>query len=84
MQPPSNGIPLRLCLKPLHLIITRFLQDGLKRVQGKLDYSSIAFDLVPDTFTISDLRGAHEAILVAFVMQETFEDAFAYGGGRTG
>ena len=41
----------------------KILQDGLKRVQGKLDYSSIAFDLVPDTFTISDLRGVHEAIL---------------------
>lgn len=35
---------------------------ALDRIRGKVDYSSISFELVPPTFTIAELRSAHEAI----------------------
>ncbi len=35
---------------------------ALTRVRGKVDYSSIAFELVPPTFTIAELRSVHEAV----------------------
>ena len=40
---------------------------AVKRLRGKLDYSTIAFALLPDQFTLRDLQDSHEAILgIAF------------------
>lgn len=38
------------------------LDVALARLRGKLDYAPIAFELVPETFTVAELRGVHEAI----------------------
>ncbi len=38
------------------------LQSALERIQGKIDYSNIAFELVPETFSIAELRAVHEVI----------------------
>ena len=38
------------------------LAKALERIRGKIDYSAIAFDLVGETFTVSELRAVHEAI----------------------
>jgi len=38
------------------------LERALTRIRGKLDYSDIAFELVPATFTIAELRAVHEVI----------------------
>ena len=38
------------------------LQSAVKRVRGKIDYAPIAFELVPPTFTIAELRAVYEAI----------------------
>ncbi len=38
------------------------LQTALARIRGKIDYSDIAFELVPPTFTIQELRGVHEVV----------------------
>ncbi len=35
---------------------------AVDRIRGKLDYAPIAFDLVPATFSVSELRAVHEAI----------------------
>jgi len=35
---------------------------GYSRIAGKLEYTPIAFSLVPHTFTVSELRAIHEAI----------------------
>jgi 8-oxo-dGTP diphosphatase len=35
---------------------------ALKRIRGKIDYTPIAFELVPETFTITELRNAYEII----------------------
>lgn len=36
---------------------------AVKRLRGKLDYSDIAFALLPDLFTLRELQQVHEAIL---------------------
>ena len=38
------------------------LERALERIRGKIDYSDIAFQLVPDTFSIPELRAVHEVI----------------------
>lgn len=40
----------------------RVLQMGVERIRGKIDYSNIAFSLLPQTFTVTELRAVHEAI----------------------
>jgi 8-oxo-dGTP diphosphatase len=40
----------------------RILAVALRRLQGKLDYSGVGFDLLPDRFTLSELQAVHEAI----------------------
>ncbi len=35
---------------------------ALERIRGKVDYSPIAFELVPDTFSIPELRAVYEVI----------------------
>jgi 8-oxo-dGTP diphosphatase len=41
---------------------TGVLRAGVERIRGKIDYSPIAFSLVPETFTTSDLREVYGAI----------------------
>jgi len=38
------------------------LRVALARIRGKIDYAPIAFELVPPTFTIAELRSVYEAI----------------------
>jgi 8-oxo-dGTP diphosphatase len=38
------------------------LEMGVLRIRGKLDYTDIAFELVPPTFTQADLRSVHQAV----------------------
>jgi len=47
---------------PLAFDHDEILQTALDRVRGKIDYAPIAFDLVPETFTIAELRAVYEAI----------------------
>ena len=35
---------------------------AVERVRGKIDFAPLAFELVPPTFTISELRAVYEAI----------------------
>jgi 8-oxo-dGTP diphosphatase len=39
------------------------LETAVARLRGKLDYSPIAFALLPELFTLRDLQDVHEAIL---------------------
>jgi 8-oxo-dGTP diphosphatase len=38
------------------------LTMGIERIRGKIDHSDIAFELVPETFTVGELRAVYEAI----------------------
>jgi 8-oxo-dGTP diphosphatase len=40
----------------------QILQLGVDRIRGKLDFSDVAFKLVPETFTVAELRGVYQAI----------------------
>jgi 8-oxo-dGTP diphosphatase len=39
------------------------LQSALDRLRGKLSYSNVAYGLLPDTFTLSELQAVYEAVL---------------------
>ncbi len=53
---PVDKVP-----EPLAFDHVAILAKALERVRAKVDYAPIAFDLVPDTFTIADLRAVYEA-----------------------
>jgi len=38
------------------------LRTAIDRLRGKLDYAPLAFELVPPTFTVAELRAVHEAV----------------------
>lgn len=38
------------------------LQMGVERLQSKLNLAGLAFELVPETFTVAELRDVHEAV----------------------
>ena len=50
-------------LPPLAFDHDVILSTGLHRIQQRLQLEPIAFELVPETFTIAELRAVHEAIL---------------------
>ena len=53
-----DGEPL-----PLAFDHAEMLMLAVRRLRGRLDYSPIAFALLPDRFTLRALQGVHEAIL---------------------
>jgi len=40
----------------------KVLDTAVTRIRGKIDYAPIAFELVPSTFTVAELRAVHEAV----------------------
>jgi 8-oxo-dGTP diphosphatase len=40
----------------------RIIGDGIARLRGKLWYSNIAVELLPERFTLAEVRGLYEAI----------------------
>ncbi|TNF23961.1 MAG: NUDIX hydrolase [Deltaproteobacteria bacterium] len=48
--------------EPLAFDHDEILRVALERVRGKVDYAPIAFELVPETFTVAELRSVYEAI----------------------
>ncbi|KQU25522.1 NUDIX hydrolase [Methylobacterium sp. Leaf94] len=55
---PDRRTPLRLAFD--HAAI---LTLAVQRLRGKLDYSDVAFALLPEAFTLRQLQDVHEAIL---------------------
>jgi 8-oxo-dGTP diphosphatase len=47
---------------PLAFDHAAILAAAVERIRGKIDYAPIAFELVPPTFTVPELRAVHEAI----------------------
>jgi 8-oxo-dGTP diphosphatase len=45
---------------------------AVKRIRGKLDYAPIGFELLPDSFSLRDLRLVHEAILGRALNKDSF------------
>jgi len=45
---------------------------GVKRIRGKLDYSPIGFQLLPEKFTLLELQRVHETVLGRPVNKDSF------------
>jgi len=63
----DDGSPL-----PLAFDHAGILGMAVKRVRGKLDYAPIGFELLPDAFSLRDLRLVHEAILGRPLNKDSF------------
>lgn len=50
----------------------RILATGLGRLRSKLKYRPVLFDLMPDTFTLSGLQGAAEAVAGIALHKQNF------------
>ena len=48
---------------PLAFDHSDILSTALHRLRGKLSYSNVAYGLLPDTFTLSELQAVYEAVL---------------------
>lgn len=57
----TSWLPVETC-PPLAFDHATILEMALTRIRGKLDYSTIAFELVPEPFTAAELRKVHETI----------------------
>ena len=42
---------------------TKIIKVGLERLKNKIEYTDLAFHLVPDEFTLTELQNVYEAIL---------------------
>src|SRR5262249_41914018 len=50
-------------LPPLAFDHREIVHTGVERLKSKLEYSSIAYALLPDQFRLSELQGIYEAVL---------------------
>jgi 8-oxo-dGTP diphosphatase len=50
-------------LPPLAFDHREIVEYAQQRIRGKLDYTNVGFELLPDKFTLTDLQLVHEAIL---------------------
>jgi 8-oxo-dGTP diphosphatase len=48
---------------PLAFDHAGILQTAMERLRGKLSYSNVAYGLLPDRFTLSELQAVYEAVL---------------------
>lgn len=48
------------------------LVSAVERLQGKLSYSNVAYGLLPDTFTLSELQAVYESVLDREVDKRNF------------
>lgn len=62
-----DGEPLTLAFDHQEMV-----SMSVKRLRGKLDYSPVAFQLLPDNFTLHDLQKIHEAILGRKLNKDAF------------
>ncbi len=63
----AGGEPLELAFDHAEI-----LGAAVKRLRGKLDYSPIAFQLLPETFTLRQLQVVHETILGRSLNKDSF------------
>lgn len=75
--PGETGGPVEALDERAHALALAFdhaeiLGMAVKRIRGKLDYAPIGFELLPDAFSLRDLRLVHEAILGRALNKDSF------------
>ena len=60
---PPAWFPIAALPVPLAFHNDRVIDYALQRLRAKLDYSNVAYSLLPDEFTLSQLQRVYEAIL---------------------
>jgi 8-oxo-dGTP diphosphatase len=63
----EGGAPLTLAFDHADI-----LAQAVKRLRGKLDYTDVAFALLPEQFTLRQLQDVHEAVLGATLNTSAF------------
>lgn len=63
--PDGSGLPLAFDHD-------RVLATAVERIRGKLGWAPIGFELLPETFTLLELRRVHEAILGRALNKDSF------------
>lgn len=63
----ADGEPLKLAFDHAEI-----LGSAVKRLRGKLDYSPIAFQLLPEKFTLRQLQAVHETVLGRSLNKDSF------------
>lgn len=63
--PVAGGASWQPALDPPELAFdhARILSSALDRLRAKLSYSNVAYGLLPDVFTLTDLQAIYEAVL---------------------
>ena len=66
-RPGDDASEARWCsvydLPPLAFDHTKILTYALQRLRYKLEYTAVGFELLPETFTLSELQAAYEIVL---------------------
>jgi 8-oxo-dGTP diphosphatase len=73
----ETGGPVEIIDEEAHPLPTAFdhadiLGMAVRRVRGKLDYTPIGFQLLPETFTLLDLQRVHETVLSRPLNKDSF------------
>jgi len=55
----------------------KIIQYGIERIRNKIEYSDIAFNLMPDLFTLTELQQVYEAILDTELLKANFRRKIA-------
>lgn len=77
VEVPDGGGPARAqagdgSVLPLAFDHDEIVATAVRRVRGKLDYASIGFEFLPQSFSLRDLRLVHEAILGRALNKDSF------------
>lgn len=68
----SNYIPVLQSEEALAFDHAQIVLEGLMRLRNKLEYSDIAFNLLPEEFTLPDLQRVYEIILGKELYKKNF------------
>ena len=77
---PARALDENKLELPLAFDHADILGLAVKRLRGKLDYSDIAFALLPELFTLRELQQVHEAILGLSLNKPAFRRRLIDGG----
>ena len=53
---------------------SEIILEGLRRIQNKVEYTDIIFNLVPDEFTLPDLQRVYETLMCKALYKSNFRD----------